>query len=79
MCIRDSLYGKPIQVELLKFLREEKTYESFEAMMPQIELDLEETKQFLAEAERPVHRMTVNRIPIISVDTKRFSLSLIHI
>lgn len=69
----EDLYGKPIQVELLKFLREEKTYESFEAMMPQIELDLEETKRFLAEAERPVHRMTVNGVPIISVDTKRFS------
>ncbi|MCQ8156580.1 riboflavin kinase, partial [Vibrio parahaemolyticus] len=42
-----NLYGKQLEVELLHKLRDEKKFESFEALKQQIEMDAEEARMWL--------------------------------
>ena len=44
-----DLYGKTLEVELLKRLRDEKFFEEIEALVRQIELDIKQAQLFLAE------------------------------
>jgi len=46
-----NLYGKQLEVSLLKKLREEKRFESFEALKQQIELDAEAARVWLHQLE----------------------------
>lgn len=47
----ENLYGKQLEVSLLKKLREEKRFESFEALKQQIELDAEAARVWLHQLE----------------------------
>ncbi|HHU11940.1 MAG TPA: riboflavin biosynthesis protein RibF [Clostridiaceae bacterium] len=67
-----DMYEKPIQVEILKYIRSEIAYGSFEEMMPQIEIDKEKVRQFHETAELPVIRFQTHGIPVVSLTTSRF-------
>ncbi|MDV7104426.1 bifunctional riboflavin kinase/FAD synthetase [Vibrio sp. TH_r3] len=47
----ENLYGKQLEVSLLKKLREEKRFESFEALKQQIELDADAARVWLHQLE----------------------------
>ena len=48
----DSLYGKPVQLELVKLLREERNFDSLAALTQQIDQDVEQTRNTLQLASK---------------------------
>lgn len=50
----EDIYGKPIKINLLRFLRGEKKFSGPEELVAQITRDVEEAKQVLAEAQKEV-------------------------
>lgn len=49
-----DIYGKPIKVNLLRFLRDEKKFSGPEQLSKQIAADIEKAKEVLAEAQKEV-------------------------
>jgi riboflavin kinase/FMN adenylyltransferase len=49
-----DIYGKPIKVNLLRFLRDEKKFSGPEELSAQIATDIEEAKQVLSDAQKEV-------------------------
>lgn len=49
-----DIYGKPIKVNLLRFLRDEKKFSGPEELSKQIASDIEKAKQVLADAQKDV-------------------------
>ncbi len=49
-----DIYGKPIKVNLLRFLREEKKFSGPEELSKQIAADIEKAKQVLSDAQKDV-------------------------
>lgn len=68
-----DLYGKTIVIDVLHFLRDELTFDNFDAMLPQIEQDRCDAKAFLKENEQPVERVQVHGVPFVEIDTNRFA------
>lgn len=49
-----DIYGKPIKINLLRFLREEKKFSGPEELAAQIALDVADAKKVLAEAQKEI-------------------------
>ncbi|MFZ5776407.1 MAG: bifunctional riboflavin kinase/FAD synthetase [Thermodesulfobacteriota bacterium] len=49
-----DIYGHPIKVNLLRFLRDERKFAGPEALVAQIRRDVEEAKQVLADAQKEI-------------------------
>jgi len=52
-----DIYGKPIKVNLIKFLRSEEKYANIDELATQISKDVSQAKQILAETAVEGHRL----------------------
>ena len=50
----EDIYGKPIKVNLLRFLRDEKKFSSPDELVTQIKKDVDQARQVLADAEQEI-------------------------
>lgn len=50
----EDIYGKPIKVNLLRFLRDEKKFSGPDELVAQISKDVEQARQVLADAEKEI-------------------------
>ena len=73
------LYGETVTIELLKFIRPEKRFDSLEVLRDQIQADLEQVRAWHRDAEQCYEKTRVGDVPLFLLSSRRFAQASLHL